>query len=161
MAEPQQNLSYSPQRLKELLDEEIQETFSIFKEVGKRIEATEEGSEERNVLLGELRQLDDHIKSLDKEFSDIDYEINVRPGLEKNIKLGEELRQTYVSPPPRGYAPYGLMPNAPDSTLDLNVPTRQEQKTAQVLQRLIKVLLGLLECLLLTLRLLLVLPLLE
>jgi predicted nuclease with TOPRIM domain len=70
MAEPQQNLSYSPQRLKELLDEEIQETFSIFKEVGKRIEATEEGSEERNVLLGELRQLDDHIKSLDKEFSD-------------------------------------------------------------------------------------------
>ena len=128
MAEPQQNLSYSPQRLKELLDEEIQETFSIFKEVGKRIEATEEGSEERNVLLGELRQLDDHIKSLDKEFSDIDYEINVKPGLEKNIKLGEELRQTYVSPPPRGYAPYGLMPNAPDSTLDLNVPTRQEQK---------------------------------
>jgi predicted nuclease with TOPRIM domain len=102
MAEPQQNLSYSPQRLKELLDEEIQETFSIFKEVGKRIEATEEGSEERNVLLGELRQLDDHIKSLDKEFSDIDYEINVRPKLEKNIKLGKELRQPYVSSSTKG-----------------------------------------------------------
>ena len=27
MAEPQQNLSYSPQRLKELLDEEIKKLF--------------------------------------------------------------------------------------------------------------------------------------
>ena len=131
MAEPQQNLSYSPQRLKELLDKEIQETFSIFKEVAKKIEATEEGSEERNVLLGELRQLDDYIKSLDKEFSDIDYEINVKPGLEKNIKLGEELNQPYASPPPMEYSPYGLMPGSmPGAPFPepVNYPTAEENR---------------------------------
>jgi hypothetical protein len=127
MAESQQNLTYSPERLKELLDKEIQETFSIFKDVGKRIEATKEGSEERKVLLGELKELDNHIKSLDKEFSNIDYEINVKPEQERISKLGEELRQPYVSPPPRGYSPYGLMPNAPNTTRDQSdFPTKQE-----------------------------------
>ena len=120
MAETQQNLSYSPQRLKELLDKEIQETFSIFKDVGKRIEATEEGSEERNVLLGELRQLDDHIKSLDKEFSDIDYEINVKPGLEKTSKLYEELRRK----PNATYMPFGGMLFSSDPT----PPTRERAR---------------------------------
>ena len=120
MAEPQQNLSYSPQRRKELLDKEIQETFSIFKDVGKRIEATEEGSEERNVLLGELRQLDDHIKSLDKEFSDIDYEINVKPGLEKTSKLYKELRRE----PTSTYMPFGGMLFSSDPT----PPTRERAR---------------------------------
>ena len=92
MAEPQQNLSYSPQRLEEL-DKEIQETFSIFKEVGKRIDATEEGSEERDVLSRKLRLLDKHIEALDKEFSDIDYEINEKPGLERIGKLVDELER--------------------------------------------------------------------
>ena len=106
MAETQHNLFYSPQSLLEFLDREIQETFSIFKDVGKRIEATEEGSEERNVLLGELKQLDDHINSLDKEFSDLDYEINVKPNLERITRLGEELEREGL---PSTYTPFGGM----------------------------------------------------
>jgi hypothetical protein len=55
-------------------------------------------------------------------------EQEAKPEQERIGKLGQELRQPYVSPPPRGYSPYGLMPNAPNTTRDQSdFPTRQEQ----------------------------------
>lgn len=43
-------------------------------------------------------------------------EQEAKPEQERISKLGQELRTPYAVAPPRGYAPYGLMPNAPNIT---------------------------------------------
>lgn len=49
------------------------------------------------------------------------------PERKRREGLLDELERPYEKPPLRGYSPYGLMPNAPDSTVDLNVPERAKQ----------------------------------
>lgn len=69
-------------------------------------------------------------RALQRQESELDLLLEERekPELERIGKLTEELRQPYVSPPVRGYSPYGLMPNAPNTTKNQNdFPTRQEQ----------------------------------
>lgn len=68
-------------------------------------------------------------RALDRQETEYDLlkEKEAKPEQERTSKLGEELRQPFISAPPRDSSPYGLMPGAPYSLLNLNVPSRQEQ----------------------------------
>jgi hypothetical protein len=112
---------------------EIESEFSKINQtnqiIGQKLrEAKASGDDdEYQSLIGKLRIIKNREEFLQGEYTSLQ-EQEDKPELERISKLGEELNQPYVSPPPRGLSPYGLMPTAPDSTLDLNVPTRQEQK---------------------------------
>jgi hypothetical protein len=69
-------------------------------------------------------------RALERQETEYDLlkEQEANPELERISKLSQELQRPYVSPPPRGYAPYGLMPNALNATENQSdFPTRQEQ----------------------------------
>ena len=130
MAEPTQNLKFSPDRLKQLLGENMNTLNSTTIEIGKKLDkAKADGNnEEYSALLGDLRIIQDDIERLQGEYTSLQ-EQEAKPEQERISKLGEELRQPYVSPPPRGYSPYGLMPNAPNTTENpSDFPTLQEQQ---------------------------------
>jgi len=130
MAEPTQNLKFSPDRLKQLLAENMNTLNSTRIELGKKLDkAKADGNnEEYSALLGDLSIIEDDIERFQVEYTLLQ-EQEAKPELEKISKRRDELEQPYVSPPPRGYAPYGLMPNAPNTTENQSdFPTRQEQK---------------------------------
>ena len=111
---------------------EIESEFSKINQTNQIIaqnlrDAKASGDDEKyQSLVGKLKTVKKREEFLQGQYTSLQ-EQEAKPEQERISKLGEELRQSYVSPPPRGYAPYGLMPGAPDSTVDLNVPTRQEQ----------------------------------
>ena len=126
MAEPTQNLKFSPDRLKQLLGENMNMLNSTAIELGKKLDKVDKNSEEYSALRGDLKVIENEIERFQVEYTSLQ-EQEAKPKQDEISKLGEELRQPYVSSPPRGLSPFGLMPGVPDSTVDLNVPTRQEQ----------------------------------
>jgi hypothetical protein len=83
MAEPTQNLKFSPDRLKQLLGENMNTLNSTTIEIGKKLDkAKADGNnEEYSALLGDLRIIQDDIERLQG-----DYEINVRARARKKYQ---------------------------------------------------------------------------
>lgn len=132
MAEPTQNLKFSPDRLKQLLGENMNTLNSTTIEIGKKLDkAKADGNnEEYSALLGDLRIIQDDIERLQGEYTLLQ-EQEAKPEQERISKLGEELRQPYASPPPMGYSPYGLMPGSmPGAPFPepVNYPTAEEDR---------------------------------
>jgi hypothetical protein len=119
--------------MSELSKTDIEAEFSKISQTNKIIaqnlrDAKASGDKEKyQSLIGKLRIVKDREEFLQGQYTSLQ-EQEAKPEQERISKLGEELRQPYVSPPPRGYSPYGLMPNAPNTTRNQSdLPTRQEQ----------------------------------
>lgn len=113
---------------------EIESEFSKINQTNQIIaqnlrDAKASGDDERyQSLIGKLRIMKDKEEFLHGEYTSLQ-EQEEEPERERISKLREELEQPYIPPPPRGYAPYGLMPNAPNATENQSdFPTRQEQE---------------------------------
>jgi hypothetical protein len=104
MAEPTQNLKFSPDRLKQLLGENMNILNSTTIEIGKKLDkAKEDGNnEEYSALLGDLRIIENDIERLQVEYTSLQ-EQEAKPELERIRKLREELNRKAVST----YIPYG------------------------------------------------------
>lgn len=117
------------QNNKKLIERELKELSSDLVLTAKKIkEAESSGDKEKAFSLREQGLVfDREVERLQSQY-DLLLEEEEKPELERVGKLMGELRQPYVSPPPRGYSPYGLMPNAPNATRNQSdFPTRQEQ----------------------------------
>ena len=106
MAEPTQNLKFSPDRLKQLLGENMNTLNSTTIEIGKKLDkAKADGNnEEYSALLGDLRIIQDDIERLQGEYTSLQ-EQEAKPELEKISKRRDELERTAVST----YMPFGGM----------------------------------------------------
>jgi len=127
MAEPTQNLKFSPDGPKQLLGKNINILDSTRIEIGKKLDkAKEDGNDqEYSALLGDLKIIENDIERFQVEYSSLQ-EQEEKPQKEEISKLGKELRTPYASPGPRAYSPYGLMPNAPNTTAGNVGPTKEE-----------------------------------
>jgi hypothetical protein len=112
---------------------EIESEFSKINQTNQIIgqnlrEAKQSGDDDRyQSLIGKLRTIKEREEFLQGEYTSLQ-EQEQKPERERVSKLGEELRRPYAPPPPRGYAPYGLMPNSPNTTANVNYPTAEEDK---------------------------------
>ena len=97
---------------------EIQKVFKLGQVIDQKLDAAKASGnqEEYNSLIEDLKTVKKEEKLLENQFSLLEEE-QAKPEQERISKLGQELRTPYaVAFPPRGYAPYGLMPNAPNIT---------------------------------------------
>jgi hypothetical protein len=96
---------------------EIQKVFKLGQVIDQKLDAAKASGNqgEYNSLIEELKTVKKEEKLLENQFSLLEEE-QVKPEQERISKLGQELRTPYAAAPPRGYAPYGLMPNAPNIT---------------------------------------------
>ena len=96
---------------------EIQKVFKLGKVIDQKLDAAKASGNqgEYNSLIEELKTVKKEEKLLENQFSLLEEE-QVKPEQERISKLGQELRTPYAVAPPRGYAPYGLMPDAPNIT---------------------------------------------
>jgi hypothetical protein len=108
---------------------EIQKVFKLGQVIDQKLDAAKASGNqgEYNSLIEDLKTVRKEEKLLEDQFSLLEEE-QVRPDQERISKLGQELRTPYVADAPRGYAPYGLMPNAPNLTGG-NVNPTLEQDT--------------------------------
>jgi hypothetical protein len=133
MAEPTQNLKFSPDRLKQLLGENMNTLNSTTIEIGKKLDkAKADGNnEEYSALLGDLRIIQDDIERLQDEYTSLQ-EQEAKPELERISALGQELRQPKPSYMP-SYIPIGgsMVPNR-------NLPTVKEdtQRKREIISEL-------------------------
>jgi hypothetical protein len=116
------------QKNKGIIESDLANLSIGISEIGKRLrESKAQGKEIDPSLLDKLRLFKGKAEELQTQYTLLQ-EQEAKPEQERISKLGEELRQPYVSPPPKGYSPYGLMPNAPNTTENQSdFPTRQEQ----------------------------------
>lgn len=133
MAEPTHNLKFSPDRLKQLLGENMNTLNSTTIEIGKKLDkAKADGNnEEYSALLGDLRIIQDDIERLQDEYTSLQ-EQEAKPELERISALGQELRQPKPSYMP-SYIPIGgsMVPNR-------NLPTVKEdtQRKREIISEL-------------------------
>lgn len=106
---------------------EIQKVFKLGQVIDQKLDAAKASGnqEEYNSLIEDLKTVKKEEKLLENQFSLLEEE-QVKPEQERISKLGQELRTPYAAAPPRGYAPYGLMPNAPNITGGDVYPTLEQ-----------------------------------
>ena len=94
MAEPTQNLKFSPDRLRQLLAENMNTLNSTRVELGKKLDkAKADGNnEEYSALLGDLKIIEDDIERFQVEYTSLE-EQEAKPRLERIGKLSEELER--------------------------------------------------------------------
>jgi hypothetical protein len=114
------------QENKKIIESDLANLSTGINEIGKRLrQAKAEGKETDTSLLEKLRLFEAKSEELQVQYSSLQQQ-EEKPQQEQISKLGQELRTPYAVAPPRGYAPYGLMPNAPNVTGGDIYPTVQQ-----------------------------------
>lgn len=114
------------QENKKIIESDLANLSTGINEIGKRLrQAKAEGKETDTSLLEKLRLFEAKSEELQVQYSSLQQQ-EEKPQQEQISKLGQELRTPYAVAPPRGYAPYGLMPNAPNITGGDIYPTVQQ-----------------------------------
>lgn len=104
------------QENKKIIESDLANLSTGINEIGKRLrQAKAEGKETDTSLLEKLKLFEAKSEELQVQYSSLQQQ-EEKPQQEQISKLGQELRTPYAVAPPRGYAPYGLMPNAPNIT---------------------------------------------
>ena len=104
------------QENKKIIESDLANLSTGINEIGKRLrQAKAEGKETDTSLLEKLKLFEAKSEELQVQYSSLQQQ-EEKPQQEQISKLGQELRTPYAVAPPRGYAPYGLMPDAPNIT---------------------------------------------
>jgi len=121
------------------VDAEIKKIFKVGQVIDQKLDAAKASGnkEEYDLLINELRQVKQREEFLQNESSILELEAK-KPKEEETNKLLKELRIPYAAPSPRGYAPYGLSPQAPNTTGNIDYPTAKEdtQRKREIINQL-------------------------
>ena len=98
-----------PQRNKKTIESDLSEVSRGIVEMGKAIDQAEanNNNDEAQVLLRDLVILADNAENLQKEY-DKALDQEEQPERERISRLSDVISKPYVSPSPKGYAPYGF-----------------------------------------------------
>jgi len=121
------------------IEAEFSQIAQTNKVIAERLREAKASGDENgyDVLIGKLTIMKGRQENLQIQYTSL-AEQEAQPERERISKLGKELRTPYAAAPPRGYAPYGLMPNAPNLTGGDVYPTKQEdtQRKLEIIREL-------------------------